>query len=89
MKTAVIKARIPEQLKMDFEAVAAAHGWNLSEAVQRLMNQYVRQEKELSRRRAETFEALTDVEAGRVIKGDTVLEWLDSWGSEDEPAPPA
>ena len=31
---------IPEKLKKDFEAAAAAHGWNLSQAIRQLMNQY-------------------------------------------------
>ena len=37
---------------------------------------------------AVTLEALADVEAGRVVEGEKVLDWLDSWGSDDELAPP-
>ncbi len=88
MKTAVIRARIPEQLKQDFEAVASARGWNLSQAVRQLMKQYVKQEKEISLRHEETLEALADIEAGRVVEGNRVLDWLDSWGAEDEQEPP-
>ena len=33
-------------------------------------------------------ETLADVEAGRVVGGEKVLDWLDSWGSDDELAPP-
>ena len=46
MKTEVVRARVPEKLKKEFEAVASAHGWNLSHAIRILMNQYVKQEKE-------------------------------------------
>lgn len=42
----------------------------------------------LEDRKAETLEVLADVEAGRVVEGEKVVDWLDSWGSEDELAPP-
>lgn len=42
----------------------------------------------LEDRKAETLEALADVEAGRVIEGEKVMDWLGSWGSEDALAPP-
>ncbi len=88
MKTAVVRARIPEALKKDFEAVVAAHGWNLSHAIRQLMHEYVVQEKELARRREETLEALEDIEAGRIVDGKKVLNWLAGWGTGDEQAPP-
>jgi predicted transcriptional regulator len=88
MKTAVVRARISETLKKDFEAAAAAHGWNLSHAIRQLMSQYVAQEKEMVRRRQETLEALEDIEAGRVVDGKKVLNWLSGWGTDDEQEPP-
>ena len=88
MKTEVIRARIPETLKKDFEAAAAAHGWNLSHAIRQLMSQYVAQEKEMTRRRQETLEALEDIEAGRVVDGKKVMNWLSGWGTDDEQESP-
>ena len=88
MKTEVIRARIPETLKKDFEAAAAAHGWNLSHAIRQLMSQYVAQEKEMIRRRQETLEALEDIEAGRVVDGKKVMNWLSGWGTDDEQESP-
>jgi antitoxin component of RelBE/YafQ-DinJ toxin-antitoxin module len=77
MKTTVVRARVPETLKQEFEAAAAAHGWNLSHAIRQLMSQYVLQEREFVRRREETMEALEDIEAGRIGDGDKVLAvWL-------------
>ena len=52
------------------------------------MNQYVEQEKELERRHQQTLEALEDVEAGRVVDGKKVLDWLAGWGDDDEQEPP-
>ncbi|MCP4049824.1 MAG: transcriptional regulator [bacterium] len=88
MKTEVIRARIPEKLKQDFETIAADHGWNLSQAIRQLMTQYVSREKELMRRREETLEALEDIEAGRIVEGQKVLNWIESWGTDDEKEPP-
>jgi len=88
MKTDVVRARVPEKLKKEFEAVASAHGWNLSHAIRMLMNQYVKQEKELNRRRLETLEALEDIESGRIVDGERVLDWLDGWGTDNETTAP-
>ena len=88
MKTAVVRARVPEKLKKEFSKAVAAHGLNQSHAIRQLMNQYVENEKELSRRHRETLEALEDIESGRVFDGKTVLAWLDSWGKENEIEPP-
>jgi|GEM_PF-4499745 len=36
----------------------------------------------------QVLEALEDVRMGRVVDGDKVYAWLESWGTEDElPAP--
>jgi len=88
MKTEVIRARIPEELKKEFEAAAAAHQMSLSNAVRQLMIQYVEQERELARRKEETLEAIEDIETGRVVDGAEVMAWLASWGTESELEPP-
>jgi len=36
----------------------------------------------------ETHEALAEVEAGNLIAGDKVLDWLDSWGEKNEKPSP-
>ncbi|TVZ38018.1 hypothetical protein P886_2369 [Alteromonadaceae bacterium 2753L.S.0a.02] len=32
---------------------------------------------------------MADIEAGRVIDGDKVLEWIESWGTDNELEPPS
>jgi len=88
MKTAVIRARVPEELKENFEKAAATHEMNLSHAIRVLMGQYVEHEKEVARRHEETLEALEDVKTGRVVDGDEVMTWLAGWGTDDEMEPP-
>ena len=42
----------------------------------------------MARRRQETLEALEDIEAGRVVEGESVMNWLSGWGADDETEPP-
>ena len=88
MKTEVVRARVPDVLKQDFETAITANGWNLSQAIRQLMHQYVTQEKEKALRRQETLEALEDIEAGHVMAGEKILDWLGNWGTNAEQAPP-
>lgn len=32
---------------------------------------------------------MVDIEAGRVIDGERVMEWVDSWGTDNEQEPPS
>jgi hypothetical protein len=48
MKTAVVRARIPEELKKKFEAVATVHDMSLSHVIRTLIVQYVENENEMT-----------------------------------------
>jgi len=37
----------------------------------------------------QTLEALESVRAGRVVSGEAVHQWMDSWGSDNELPKPA
>ncbi len=45
-------------------------------------------DKQKAQMLSETYEALAEVEAGELISGDKVLDWLDSWGDENEKPSP-
>jgi len=79
MKTDVIRARVPEHLKRDFEAAIGPRGLNVSLAIRMLMEQYVAEEKEMQHRRAETLEAIEDIASRRVVSGEKVMDWLAGW----------
>ena len=58
-------------------------GWIIKDAVQ----QYLEREEQKAipyRETLETLEALEDVKAGRLVDGEEVLEWMESWGTDDE-----
>jgi antitoxin component of RelBE/YafQ-DinJ toxin-antitoxin module len=88
MKTDVIRARVPEHLKKEFEAAIGPRGLNVSLAIRMLMEQYVAGEKEMNRRHAETLEALEDIASGRVVSGEKVLDWMAGWGTDSETEAP-
>lgn len=88
MSSDIVRARVPKALKREFLSIAAAHGLTESAALQRLVRQYVDREKEIRLRDEQTMEALADVQAGLTVDGDTVLDWIASWGTDNEKAPP-
>jgi len=88
MSSEIVRARVPKSLKNEFLAAAAAHGLTESSAIQNLVKQYVEQEKETQQKNNETLEALADVQAGLVVDGETVLDWVSSWGTVNEKEPP-
>ena len=47
-----------------------------------------KRDKQKAQMLSETHEALAEVEADELISGDKVLDWLDSWGDENEKPSP-
>lgn len=80
--------RMPDDLLEHLEATAArlrrSKGWIINDAVR----EYLEREQRHRQRLQETQEALADLDADRVIDGDSVLEWIDSWDTPEEREPP-
>ena len=80
--------RIPDDLLSRLEHTATrlsrSKAWVIKDAVQ----QYLEQDERKARRLEETRDALADVEAGRLIEGDEMIEWMESWGTDNEREPP-
>ena len=80
--------RMPNDLMVRLERTAQrlrrSKGWIINDAVR----EYVEHQEHQARRLEETREALADLEEGRLIDGEAVMDWLESWGSENEKAPP-
>ena len=81
--------RIPDDLMSRLEHTATrlsrSKAWVIKDAVQR----YLDEDERKARRLEETREALADVEAGRLIEGDAMMVWLESWGGDNECEPPS
>ena len=74
-----------EQLEETAERLRRSKGWIINDAVR----EYLVKEQRKSRILEDTREALADIKAGRVVDGAEVIDWLDSWGKDDEKMPPA
>jgi predicted transcriptional regulator len=74
-----------EQLQDTAERLRRSKGWIINDAVR----EYLVKEERESRMLEDTREALADIKAGRVVDGADVIDWLDSWGKDNEKTPPA
>jgi len=84
--TRVVTAHLPARLADKLDALAArserSRGWIMKQA----LAAWIDQEEERHRL---TLEALTDVDAGRVIDHRSILAWADSLATDDPLQPPA
>ena len=58
--------------------------WLINQAIREFLGREVQERQ----RWQETLEALDSANQGKVIDGDTVHQWLQSWGTDDELPPP-
>jgi len=76
--------RMPDELLSQLEQAAEklrrTKGWIINDAVK----EYLEKEQRKVQMLKETRQALADIKAGRVVDGDEVLDWLDTWGNELE-----
>lgn len=72
------------QLEQTAERLERSKSWLINNAVK----DYLQREAHQSKMLEDTLEALNDIKAGRVVDGNEMLDWLDSWGSDTEKAPP-
>lgn len=84
----VTTVRLPPELERELEYTAGRLQRTKSWVINEALREYLARSREGQERWQQTLEALADVAQGRVIAGESVHEWLRSWGSADElPAP--
>ena len=80
--------RMSDQLMDKLESIAEkldrSKSWIIKDAVNQYLEQIDRKEKML----AETRKALSEIESGEVVDGDEVMDWIESWGSDNEKSAP-
>ena len=80
--------RMSDQLMEKLESIAEkldrSKGWIIKDAVTQYVERIDRKEKML----AETRQALSETESGKVVDGDEVMAWIESWGSDNEKSAP-
>jgi len=76
--------RLDDDLEDKLNTTAAklrrTKGWIINDA----LRQYIAREERRLQMLQETEEAIADIEAGRVVSGEEVMEWLETWGTKKE-----
>lgn len=72
------------QLETVAESLQRSKSWIINDA----LRLYLAREEKKQQMLRETEEALADLEAGRVVSGKAVMEWLETWGTGDEKETP-
>ncbi|MBD2691213.1 CopG family ribbon-helix-helix protein [Anabaena catenula] len=75
---------LQEKLEITANRTKRSKGWIINDALRR----YIEQEELKQRILDETQEALADIEASRVVSGEEVMKWLETWGTAAETKAP-
>jgi len=75
---------LQEKLDSTATRLQRSRGWIINNA----LRQYIEHEEQKQRMLEETEEAIADIKAGRIVSGEEVMQWLETWGtSADTKAP--
>lgn len=75
-----IKTELNDSLKELAKKTHRSKSWIINEA----LAEYIVKDQVESQKWLDTLEAFEDVKNGRVIDGEEVLDWIESWGTESE-----
>lgn len=75
---------LEEKLEVTATKLQRTKGWIINDA----LRQYIIREEKKLRMLEETQEAIADIEAQRVISGEEVMKWLETWGTAGESQAP-
>ncbi|RUO48508.1 CopG family ribbon-helix-helix protein [Pseudidiomarina donghaiensis] len=80
----VTTVRLQDDIERELQAIAdklsRSKGWVIKQA----LAEYIEKQKLEQQRWHETLQAMESAVTGKVVDGDTVHEWLASWGTEQE-----
>jgi predicted transcriptional regulator len=82
--TISLQPDIEERLQAIAKATHKSKTWHINRAVK----EYVERQMLIQQNLDETVQALDSVALGRVVDGDKVHAWLETWGTEKELPPP-
>jgi predicted transcriptional regulator len=85
---AVTSIRLQADLEEPLRSAADRHRRSKNWIVNQAVREYLQRDALGQQRWQETEVALESARNGRVVAGETVHEWLDSWGDETEKVPP-
>ena len=80
--------RMSDQLMTELESISEkldrSKGWIIKDA----LSQYIARIEQNERILRETRQALSEIESGNFVDGEEVMDWIESWGTEDVKSSP-
>jgi len=84
----VTTVRLQPEVEEGLEAMAGKLRRTKSWLINQALREYLQRQKQDESRWEETLKAMESVAQGKVVSGEAVHAWLQSWGSASEVAPP-
>ena len=75
---------IEKKLEVTASRLQRTKGWIINDA----LRQYIMREEQKQRMLEETEDAIADIEANRIVSGEEVMKWLETWGIQNEAQAP-
>jgi predicted transcriptional regulator len=85
---AVTSLRIPPDLMGSLDSMAHELQRSKSWVINQALREYIERKEVEKYRWVETLEALDSVKYGKLVDGEKVNSWLESWGTDSEMEPP-
>lgn len=84
----VTTVRLQTEIEQSLEAIAGrlhrSKGWVINQA----LSEYIEKQQREEERWQQTLEAMESATHGKVVDASEVHDWLNSWGTENEPDAP-
>ena len=76
--------RLDDDLESKLNSIAKNLSRSKSWIINDALRLYIAREETMQQILRETEDALANLEAGQVVSGEEVMQWLETWGTDDE-----
>lgn len=83
-----VSVKLDAELRQRLTALSESRDRSVHWLMQKAIEVYVEQEEKADVLRQETLARWEQVEAGKTISNETVVEWLEGWGTDKEKVRP-
>lgn len=84
----VTTVRLQSEIEQNLQAMASTMRRSKSWLINQAVKEYIERQALENQRWQETLQAMESVAQGKVVSGEAVHQWLDSWGASNELPPP-
>lgn len=84
----ITTVRLQPDVEQSLQAMAGSLHRSKSWLINQALKEFIERQELEKQRWQETLQAMESVAQGRVVSGESVHAWLNSWGSTNELSPP-